>query len=319
MADGPSDRESGDRQAERARKLGEVVRELRDKASLTQQELADASQVSRSVIARIEAGTTMPNVATLEAIADALGVELKMELLNPAGLEQGATAVPVWQGPRIKVFVADSQLLFAESLATSLSRFPDLRVFYLRPTNLPTTGLEAAEAIARAKPDVALLDYWTAEMEGPAVTRTIANWAPEVKVLLLSWFHGRDQSKFALEAGAVGFLPKSVEVADIADAVRRAHAGEALVFGPQLASHLDRIAEKGSQHQELWERINGLTPKEIDVLRILSTGRSIIDAAKALQITQGTLRRHIENILSKTGAGSRHEAVAMARTAGIIQ
>jgi len=231
------------------------------------------------------------------------------------------SGAPAEQPPanRITVFVADSQALFTEALANALSRFPDFDIRYIRAETKPLTGVETAEAVSRMKPDVLLLDYWLADMDGATATRAILGWTKDTKIVLLAWLYGPDHIRRALAAGAHGFLPKSAGLETLADAIRSAHRGDPLVHGEQLAQMMTSFDARKEEEKELWRSVESLTPREIDVLRVLSGGRPTAEVAAALSITVGTLRRHLEHIMAKTGATSRMEAIWMVRSAGLIQ
>jgi len=214
----------------------------------------------------------------------------------------------------IRVLVADSQLLFAQSLGEALSR----RGFSV-PDEHPVTGPRALEAIATHSPDIVLLDYWMAEIEGPAVTALSVERNSGVKIILLSWFHGDREIERALSCGAVGFLPKSVPIDDVVEAVRWAYAGQSPVFPDELHELVDKLKARGDGTRDAWRRLGTLTPRELEILQLLALGRPIAEAADGLSISARTLRTHINNILVKTETHSQMEALSLARTHGLIQ
>jgi DNA-binding NarL/FixJ family response regulator len=213
-----------------------------------------------------------------------------------------------------RVLIGDAQHLFADALAEALACRSDLSVLDTRPCQ----GVEALRVATNSTADVALLDYWLPDMEGPVAIRELLRRAPEVKVLTLSWFHGADQVQLALRAGAVGFLPKSLSVQRVAEAVRRAHEGENPVFGEELARLVDQLAMRAAAVQEVTGRFAELTVREIEVLQLLALGRSRTAIARCLEISEATVRTHITRLLGKSGATSQLEVVTMARDAGIV-
>lgn len=213
-----------------------------------------------------------------------------------------------------RVLVADAQYLFADALATALDACADVDPLPHRPTN----AVEAIAAVTTARPGVALVDYWLPDMEGPAATRSILARVPQTRVLLLSWFHGPPQIEAGLAAGAVGFLPKSLAVAQVAEGVRRAAGGEHPVFGEELAAVAAAIAERGRYVELNARRFAALSPRELEVLRLLGGGLTADDIAQRLDIAEPTVRTHVHKILAKTDARSQLEAVAMARDVGIL-
>lgn len=214
----------------------------------------------------------------------------------------------------ITVLVADGQRLFAESLSLALEREPDLRVLQEHPTR----GEDAFEAVRMYQPDVILVDYWIPGINGPATARSVRAWSPGPKVIILSWFHGPSQVQEAIEAGVNGFLPKSVGVAEVTAAIRRAHAGEDLVYAAELARMVERIQARAQHSEERMERMMKLTPREVEILRLLASGSLTKRIAVELGLSVGTIKNHIHNILKKTGARNQLEAVAMAQAEGLI-
>lgn len=216
---------------------------------------------------------------------------------------------------RIRVLIADAQLLLAEALAIAMQRCPDCLVL----GEYPQSGVDAVRSAIDLRPDVAVLDYWLPDMESPAVTRAILARLPETKILNLSWFHGPSQVEAALSAGATGFLPKALHVSQLVEAVHRSYAGESPVFGEQLQALLGTITERGETVAEIGRRLAALTPRELEVLQLLAAGQVPEEVARTLGIAPGTVRNHIHALLSKSGARSQVELVAMARDQGLIR
>lgn len=215
---------------------------------------------------------------------------------------------------RIRVLIADAQQLFSDALAIALGGVDGLSVLDERPT----TGREAITAARTSKPDVALIDFWLYEMDGQAVARTLSVQAPRTKVLHLSWFHGPDHIQKSLDSGAVGFLPKSVRFDLVVEAVRRAQAGDRPVFEEKLKGLVDTIVRRQNYLAEMQKRLASLTPRQLEVLRYVGAGLMVNEVAKRMDLSEGTIRTHIHNILERTGARSQLEAVALARDEGLI-
>lgn len=183
----------------------------------------------------------------------------------------------------------------------------------------PDRAFETIEAATACKPDVVLLDYWMEDMEGAAATRLILKRAPIRKVILLSWFHGTNEIDKALTAGASGFFPKSLPLERLVDGVRRAHGGESPVLLDELENLFRTISRRASHAEALWRRVESLSNREVAVLTLLSTDRSVAEIAQELTLSPHTIKVHIRNILHKTGAASRREAIALARACGLIR
>lgn len=212
------------------------------------------------------------------------------------------------------VLVADSQVLFADALATSLRQHDQLTIL----DDLPCTGTDVLQAVTEHRPDVVLLDYWLAELSGPDGPAWILTRAPDTKVLHLSWFHGPREVRASLDAGAVGFLPKSLRVAKVTEAIQRAVAGEDPVFEQELSRLVGTILTRDQHIQNTASRFAMLTSRELAVLRYLAAGLTLNEIAKRLGIKEATARTHVHRILTKIQAHSQLEAVALARDQGLV-
>jgi len=231
----------------------------------------------------------------------------------------------------IRVLVADSQRLLAESMQKSLAMEPDLEIL----AEEPHSGLGTVEAALRRGPDVVILDYWMGGMEGPAATRLILHRSPLQKILLLGWFLGPVEIQEASLSGAWALLSKDLDIADLADAIREASTGQSpaqSATGTSDASLQDGwesllsltaggeqgIQQAGQQEDAIWQRLVTLTLREIEILGHLAATGRVQGVARHLSLTTGTVRLHIEHILTKIGARSHVEAVVIAREHGLI-
>ena len=221
------------------------------------------------------------------------------------------------QTPRtpLKVLVADAVPLFAEALCAALEAAQGLSPLEIRPAS----GAEAVEQICALRPDVALVDYWMPDMEGAAVVRLVRGRQPDQKVIILSWFHGAREIEESLNAGAVGFLPKTVTLAQVGDAVARAHVGESPVYLKELEEMFLAISKKGDTAAATWEKLQGLSRRQLQILALLAENLAPKQAATQLGLSQETVRVHIRKMLEKTGAHSYVDVIAMARSCGLIR
>lgn len=211
--------------------------------------------------------------------------------------------------------IADAQLLFAESLGVALVD----RYGFTVLQDHPTKGTDVLALAVAERPDVALLDYWLPDMESSALIKQFLRRLPYANIITLSWFHGPPQIQAALDAGAVGFLPKGVHIQTVADAIQQAVAGDTPVFAEEIAEMLDRITVRTSIVEERSERFATLTPRELHVLQLLATGLSALEIHQYLEISEATARTHIRRILAKTGAHSQVELIALAREQGLLR
>lgn len=214
----------------------------------------------------------------------------------------------------ITILVADAQRLFAEALSAALEQSPDIHVLDVHPT----AAFDAVEAIMQKQPDVALLDLWMPGMEEPEVAQSIVDWIPRSQVIFLSWYHGREHVARAVRMGAAAFIPKSADVSDVAEAIRHAHARKLPALAEQVENLLEAMKQREDFNRRVCERIFTLTPRELQVVRQISTGRPVKEIAAQLGITPGTVKAHIRKILLKTEAQSQKQVVAMARFCGAI-
>jgi len=207
----------------------------------------------------------------------------------------------------IYVLIADRERLFAEALAVALEA-PDLKIV----DEHPGTGLSAIKAAIAHKADVVFLDYWLEGMRGPAAARVILKRLPQTKVILTSWFYTQREIVEAAESGAKAFIPKSFEVSQVVAAMRRQDEDPG---GPRQTEQ--RVDAQPAGGTRLWDSLLSLTVREIEVLGMLSV-YSAEDIARMLEVSLGTVRNHIHNILTKTGARTQLEAVDLARSCGLV-
>jgi DNA-binding NarL/FixJ family response regulator len=216
---------------------------------------------------------------------------------------------------KISVLIADAQRLVADALARSLRQFPDIDAL----VELPLSGTEAIEVAIRKKPDVMLLDYWITGMSGPAVARAILEQSPNQNILLMSWFLGPYPAQELIDCGARGILLKGLSVDEVAEGIRRVHAGESFVYAQELDDLLDKIRIRQHDHDEQRKKLLLLKPREIQLLQLLSDGKSLKEVAGVLGISPKSMHVYIHRILQKTGARNQLQAVAMARNHALIR
>ncbi|HZO64413.1 MAG TPA: response regulator transcription factor [Kribbellaceae bacterium] len=194
----------------------------------------------------------------------------------------------------IRLLLADDQALVRGALAALLDLEPDLTV-------VAEVGRgDEVVAIAReAAPDVALLDVEMPGLDGIAATAALRSAVPACRVLVVTTFGRPGYLRRAMEAGASGFVVKDTPAAQLADAVRRVHAGLRVV-DPTLAA------------ETLVAGTSPLTGRESDVLRSARDGGTVADIARGLHLSEGTVRNHLSAAIGKTGARTRAEAVRIA-------
>lgn len=213
----------------------------------------------------------------------------------------------------VRVIVAANSRLFADVLAGALRQW-GIEVVH----SGPMSGAEAVETFQRACPDVALLDHVLSGCGGLEATGVIRASSPGAKVILLAGIFTPDQVERALSSGAVGFLPKSLGLAELVEAIRQAHRGRPLVYAEELANLVDELNACVQHSEELHDRYATLTGRELELLAQLGDGKMTAEVAANLNVSPGTLKNHLTRIYTKTGAACRLEAIDNARRIGII-
>jgi two-component system response regulator DesR len=198
----------------------------------------------------------------------------------------------------IRVLIADDQHLVRGALAALLSLEDDIEV-----VAEVSSGDKVVPAARDTRPDVALLDIEMPVMDGIAAAAALRSAVPGCRVLMLTTFGRPGYLRRAMEAGASGFMVKDAPADELADAVRRIHAGLRVV-DPALA--VESLATGTSP----------LTGRERDVLVRAREGGTIADIARALLLGEGTVRNHLSAAIGKTGARTRAEAVRIAEERG---
>jgi len=187
-----------------------------------------------------------------------------------------------------------------------------MKVFDEQPSNGPAT----LEAAARLKPDVAVVDYWMPDMEGPALAGTIMRCTPETKVILLFWLWGSVDVQQAADSGAAGLLLKKGSVAQLAEAVREVWTKGSLFLSPNGDSI---VPQEASEADEPLKKFQVLTARQIEVLALLNLGQSVTQIGNRLGISHKTVRNHISKMLTRVQARSTAETLAMARACGFFR
>ena len=203
---------------------------------------------------------------------------------------------------RIRVFSVDDHPLLREGIAAIINNQPDMQVI-----GQAANGKDAVQEFEKHQPDVTLMDLRLPDMSGIDAMIAIRAEFPEARIILLTTFEGDVEIKRALEAGARGYLLKSMPPKELVEVIRQVHAGKKRI-PPQLAAQL---AEHMSDE--------ALTTREIEVLRQIAGGNRNRDIAERLFISEETVKVHIKHIMEKLGASDRTQAVAIGIRRGIIQ
>lgn len=201
---------------------------------------------------------------------------------------------------QITIVVADDQAMLRGALAALLELEPDLRV-----VGVASDGEEAVRVVEETNPDVCLMDIQMPGMDGIAATRAVRAANAGTRVLIVTTFARPGYLRSALDAGASGFVVKDAPVEQLADAVRRVHAGL-------------RVVDPALAEASLFEGANPLSEREQQVLRLAADGRSAAAIASEVFLSPGTVRNNLSAAIGKVGASNRAQAVRMAQDKGWI-
>ena len=181
---------------------------------------------------------------------------------------------------------------------------------------------DGAAAVALAdseRPDVVLMDIRMPVMDGLEATRLITAAGPSApKVVILTTFDLDDYVYEALRSGASGFLLKDAPRADLVAAVRVAAAGDALLAPSVTRRLIEAFARRPASVAPAPSRLLSLTPRERDILLQVARGRSNIEIARELVVTEATVKTHVGNLLAKLGLRDRVQAVILAYETGLV-
>jgi len=205
----------------------------------------------------------------------------------------------------IRVLIVDDHSVVREGLRMFLVRDPDLEV-----VGEALDGAEALQQARQLRPDVVVMDLLMPVMDGIAATRAIRRELPETEVLALTSVLESASVVEAIRAGAIGYLLKDTQAAELRKAIKAAAAGQ-VQLSPQASAHLLGAIRT----PELPEP---LTPREMDVLRLLAQGQSNKEIARSLDLVEETVKSHVRHILAKLGVQSRTQAVLAAIRLGIV-
>ena len=210
----------------------------------------------------------------------------------------------------IRVLIADDHPVFRRGLSGVLEEADDIDV-----VGEAADGEQAVALVRELGVDVVLMDLNMAGTGGVEATRRIVEGAPEVAVLVLTMYDDHDSVSAALRAGARGYLVKGAVGERIVGAVRAVAGGE-VVFGAGIASDvLGQLADKSRGARQ--GPFPTLTERELEVLQLIATGRSNTEIARALVVSDKTVRNHVSNIFAKLGVPDRAQAIVRARQAGL--
>ncbi|MFF1292715.1 MULTISPECIES: response regulator [unclassified Streptomyces] len=210
----------------------------------------------------------------------------------------------------VRVLVVDDQQLIRDGIAALLSIRPGITV-----VGTAVNGREAVEKAVELGPDVVLMDVRMPELDGVEAVAVLRGRAPECRVVMLTTFDDEEYVVQALRAGASGYLLKDLPAEELAQAVRLAHAGVTQLdssVAARLAAALPHAAPEPPAAAP------ALSPREIDILRLVARGRTNREIAAQLYLSEGTVKNHVSRILSRLALRDRTQAALRARDLGLL-
>ena len=207
----------------------------------------------------------------------------------------------------IRILVADDHPMLREGLVAVLSTQPDFDII-----GEAADGAEVVRLAEALRPDVILLDLEMPDVDGVAALEGLRDAVSAARAIVFTAYDTDERILRSLRAGARGYLLKGASRQEIFDAVRTVHAGGSLLEPGVTTRLLDHVREGGEQAEPL-------TPRELEVLALISEGLHNSEIAGRLFVTERTVKFHGSSILAKLGADNRTEAVALAARRGLIR
>jgi DNA-binding NarL/FixJ family response regulator len=201
----------------------------------------------------------------------------------------------------IRVLAVDDHPLLREGIAALIGSEEDMELI-----GEASNGREAVDLFRKYQPDITLMDMQMPEMNGIDAIGAIRGEFPDARIIVLTTHPGDSLVLRALKAGARAYLLKGMLRKELSETIRAVHAGQKRMSSEVAAE----IAEHSTD--------NALTPREIDVLRLVAAGNANKEIGARLSLTEVTVKSHVQNILAKLGANDRTHAVTIALKRGII-
>jgi len=212
----------------------------------------------------------------------------------------------------VRVLLVDDQAAFREGLRATLSVVPEIEV-----VGEAQDGVEARRAALRLSPDVVLMDLRMPKMDGVEATRHIVREVPGCRVIALTTFAEDDLVFAALRAGASGYLLKGTDTAPLVQAIRD---GAAAALSPPVAGKvLTEFRRLSAMSPPASPDPGPLSPREVEVVKLLASGACNKDIALALGVAEGTVKNHVTRVLEKLKVEDRTQAALRARDLGLVR
>jgi two-component system NarL family response regulator len=213
----------------------------------------------------------------------------------------------------MRLLIIDDHVLFREGLISLLSSQPDFLI-----VGETGSGEEAIDKIPNLHPDLVLLDIGLKDGSGPDTISNIATCFPQVNVVVLTLLESDEAMISAIRRGARGYLLKTTPLSKLVTTLRAVERGEAALSRRMTWRVLEELSRQNGKSEISSNHLNGLTDREIEVLRYLGAGASNREISERLFIAHNTVKNHVHNILYKLNLRNRREAARFARYRGII-
>ena len=215
----------------------------------------------------------------------------------------------------IRVLLVDDQVLFREGLEILLSVHKDIQV-----VGNASNGQEAVDVAAQIRPGVILMDVRMPVLDGVRATSLLKDVLPQCRVIVLTTFDDDEYIFDALRSGAVGYLLKDVDSAQLVEAIRAVARGESILEPSVAAKVIAEFSRVSSMvpSVQMEQLVEPLSERELEILVLIARGASNKEIANQLYITEGTVKNHITHILSKLGVRDRTQAAIKAKELGLL-
>ncbi len=211
---------------------------------------------------------------------------------------------------KIRVVIVEDQALIREGLAAILSTQDDIEV-----VGQAGDGVEAVEIVEKSRPDVILLDLVMPRQDGLTTIPIIKEKLPQAHILVLTSFADNDHVYQAIKSGAEGYMLKDATHVQLLQSIRDVAQGQATLY-PSIAM---RVIREMNSPADMLYATDPLTPRELDTLRLISTGLSNQEIAKKLFVQERTVAKYVSNILEKLHLANRTQAALYAHRKGLTE
>jgi len=211
----------------------------------------------------------------------------------------------------ISVLLVDDHAMVRQGVKAFLVTQPDLSV-----VGEAGSGEEAIKLAAQLIPDVILMDLIMPSLDGVEATRRVKQVSPRSQIVVLTSYHEDEHIFPALKAGALSYILKDVSAEELASAVRKAAAGEAILH-PRVAARV--IKELQGRREDAPNPFTELSERELEVLKLIADGMSNAGMAEKLVLSEKTIKGHVSNILSKLHLADRTQAAVYAWREGVVR